>query len=78
MIITKNSFFILIFFIFASTGIFAQQSSAYNPIKAFDPGFLNSPGTAYRSGSGAPGPAYWQNESDYKIEAKSLSEGNHN
>jgi hypothetical protein len=41
----------------------------YDPQQVFDPTFLDSPGTAYRSGTGAPGPMYWQNRSDYKIEA---------
>lgn len=47
---------------------FAQQSK-YDAHKLFDPNFLNQPGTIYRSGSGQPGPAYWQNRADYKISA---------
>ncbi len=53
-------------FIFAAT-INAQKKDKYNPYQTFDPNFLSSPGTIYRSGSGAPGPAYWKNEADYKI-----------
>ena len=49
---------------------FAQESSTYNPHETFDPGFLNQSGTVYRSGSGRPGPAYWQNRADYKITAE--------
>ena len=45
---------------------FAQGQ--YDPHQTFDPTFLSAPGTAYRSGSGAPGPHYWQNESDYHIQ----------
>lgn len=47
----------------------AQENSNYNPHKVFDPTFLNQPGTAYRSGSGAPGPDYWQNSASYKLSA---------
>ncbi len=45
------------------------QESKYDAHKVFDPNFLNQPGTIYRSGSGQPGPAYWQNRADYKINA---------
>ena len=47
----------------------AQGVEHYNPRKAFDPGFLNEPGTAFRSASGKPGPEYWQNRADYTIAA---------
>ena len=46
----------------------AQEQSVYDPLQAFDPTFMSEPGTAYRSGSGAPGPMYWQNRADYKID----------
>ena len=45
----------------------APAHAQYDPRQAFDPSFLSAPGTVYRSGSGAPGPRYWQNESDYRI-----------
>ncbi len=51
----------------AAEAAVAQQH--YDPRKVFDATFLSSPGTAYRSGSGAPGPRYWQNEADYRIRA---------
>ncbi|HTY37649.1 MAG TPA: M1 family metallopeptidase [Bacteroidota bacterium] len=54
----------------SSMTTFAQELSTYNPHETFDPGFLNQPGTVYRSGSGRPGPAYWQNRADYKITAE--------
>jgi hypothetical protein len=44
-----------------------KAQSGYDPHQAFDPNFLNEPGQPYRSGSGAPGPMYWQNRADYKI-----------
>lgn len=43
--------------------------SKYDNRDAFNPLFNFMPGTAYRSGSGAPGPMYWQNRADYKINA---------
>jgi hypothetical protein len=48
----------------------AQLTGKYDQHKVWDPAFLNQPGTAYRSGSGAPGPDYWQNEASYKISVK--------
>jgi len=58
-------------------GLYAQTTepgglptSRYDPHALFDPSFLSAPGTVYRSGSGAPGPAYWQNRADYTIHAR--------
>ncbi len=66
----KLKFFFFSLFILQLSGIsFSQQQSKYNPYQTFDPNFLSSPGTIYRSGSGAPGPAYWTNEADYVIHA---------
>src|SRR5690348_17266736 len=44
---------------------FAQ--STYNAKEAFNPQFYPYPGNDYRSASGEPGPKYWQNRADYKI-----------
>jgi hypothetical protein len=41
----------------------------YDPRVAFAPLTLPEPVNAYRSGNGAPGPAYWQNEADYEMHA---------
>ncbi|HVC47266.1 MAG TPA: M1 family metallopeptidase [Terracidiphilus sp.] len=41
----------------------------YDPRIAFAPLTLPQPVNAYRSGNGAPGPAYWQNEADYGMHA---------
>src|SRR6187399_2387892 len=51
--------------------VFSQTTttSNYDQHKAFDPLFYPSNGNEYRSASGAPGPAYWQNRADYKITA---------
>ena len=43
--------------------------SKYDNRDAFNPLFNFMPGTAFRSGTGAPGPMYWQNKADYKINA---------
>ena len=47
----------------------AQTKSVYSYLEAFGPGFYTSDGTAYRSASGKPGPAYWQNAASYTIKA---------
>ena len=44
--------------------------SKYDNRDAFNPLFNFMPGTAFRSGTGAPGPMYWQNRADYKINIK--------
>jgi hypothetical protein len=44
---------------------FAQ--SAYDAREAFNPQFYPYPGNDFRSASGEPGPKYWQNHADYKI-----------
>jgi hypothetical protein len=42
----------------------------YNPLETFAPLTLPQPVNRYRSGSGAPGPDYWQNRADYEIHAQ--------
>lgn len=46
-------------------GLFAQ--SKYDHREAFNPQFYPYPGNDFRSASGEPGPKYWQNRADYKI-----------
>ena len=46
--------------------VFAQESK-YDHREAFNPLFYPQTGNDYRSGSGEPGPKYWQNQADYKI-----------
>ncbi len=53
--------------ILLAPSVFSQQG--YNPRKVFDPMFDINTGTSYRSASGQPGPDYWQNTADYKINA---------
>jgi hypothetical protein len=43
------------------------QESKYNNHETFDPLFYSQSGNDYRSASGEPGPKYWQNRADYKI-----------
>jgi Peptidase family M1 domain len=42
----------------------------YKPLETFAPLTLPQPVNRYRSGSGAPGPDYWQNRADYEIHAQ--------
>jgi hypothetical protein len=44
---------------------FAQSN--YDAKEAFNPQFYPYPGNDFRSASGEPGPKYWQNRADYKI-----------
>ena len=48
---------------------YAQQPSKYDNKEAFYPQFYPYPGNEFRSASGEPGPKYWQNRADYKINA---------
>lgn len=56
---------VALFLLSTSFGIFAQ--SVYDAKEAFNPQFYPYPGNEYRSASGEPGPSYWQNRADYKI-----------
>ncbi len=53
------------------SSVYSQTDSAshYDQHLAFGPFFYPSNGNEYRSASGQPGPAYWQNRVDYKIVA---------
>src|SRR5882672_11413282 len=52
---------------FLLTVLSFAQSSSYDAKEAFNPQFYPYPGNEYRSASGEPGPKYWQNRADYKI-----------
>jgi hypothetical protein len=58
--------FVFSLFIILMTVISFAQSN-YNAKEAFNPQFYPYPGNEFRSASGEPGPKYWQNKSDYKI-----------
>jgi hypothetical protein len=70
----KKFFAVAAGMIFLMTG-FAQESK-YDNREAFHPQFYPYPGNDYRSASGEPGPKYWQNKADYKINA-TLDTGSH-
>jgi len=52
------------------------QVTKYDNKEAFYPQFYPYSGNDYRSASGEPGPKYWQNRADYKINA-TLDTGSH-
>ncbi|NJX17157.1 M1 family peptidase, partial [Tamlana crocina] len=65
------------FFILFSAGVFAQETEQQTEQR--EGGHINenkfrqlyqefSTPNQYRTGSGAPGPAYYQNEADYKMD----------
>lgn len=58
---------IAIFVSFAQEQV--KQSSIYDQREAFNPQFYPYPGNDFRSASGEPGPRYWQNHANYKINA---------
>jgi hypothetical protein len=45
------------------------QQSGYNPFETFAPFVYPQPANAFRTGSGKPGPLFWQNRADYQIKA---------
>ena len=47
--------------------LIVSAQSNYDHRKAFDPNFYPQTANDYRSASGQPGPKYWQNRADYKI-----------
>ncbi|WP_182995335.1 M1 family metallopeptidase [Pelobium manganitolerans] len=58
--------------------VYAQTpapANNYDYTEAFAPFFYTQNGNSYRSASGKPGPAYWQNSADYQLKAK-LDEAN--
>jgi hypothetical protein len=60
---------IIAFIILLSLSSFAQvaEKSNYDAHILFHPLFNFQPGNEYRTGGGSPGPRYWQNRADYKI-----------
>jgi len=64
---------IFLFVILCGSGLLslngnAQTQSKYDQHEAFAPLFYPSNGDDIRSASGVPGPKYWQNSPDYKID----------
>lgn len=52
-----------------SLGTVAQTNSVYDQHETFAPLFYPAFGDEVRAADGTPGPRYWQNRADYKIEA---------
>jgi len=48
----------------------STPTSVYDQHEAFAPFFYPSYGDEFRSAAGSPGPRYWQNRADYKIDAR--------
>ncbi|MCE7042221.1 M1 family metallopeptidase [Dyadobacter sp. CY312] len=69
MKISKIRFGIVALCCLSFSGVFAQEAkkAQYDAHVLFHPLFNFQPGSEYRTGSGAPGPKYWQNRADYKI-----------
>lgn len=65
--------FTLLFCVNASA---QKEEPKYDNRDAFNPLFNYQPGTVYRSGTGKPGPMYWQNNADYVINATLSEEKN--
>lgn len=53
----------------ALAGSLGAAASTFDPREAFAPFAYPQPATAYRSGSGMPGPLFWQNRADYDLAA---------
>lgn len=73
--IFRTGFLLLIFFLVnkflpaQSAGASTDTASAFRSAELFAPVFYTSPGNERHAPDGAPGPAYWQNRSDYRINA---------
>lgn len=61
------SFFSLVIVVSSFAQASTETKSVYDHREAFNPQFYPYPGSDFRSGSGEPGPRYWQNRADYKI-----------
>lgn len=53
--------------LFASAAVAADAN--YNPLQTFAPFDYPQPVNSYRAANGMPGPDYWQNRADYRIDA---------
>ncbi len=65
VILNMNKFLLSVTALIFTSVVFAQTN--YNHREAFNPIFYPQSGNDYRSASGEPGPKYWQNKADYKI-----------
>jgi hypothetical protein len=53
----------------AMAGALGATAAKFDPRETFAPFAYPQPATAYRSGSGMPGPLFWQNRADYDLAA---------
>lgn len=60
----------LSFFVSTTHAQSPDPSSTFDPHAAWSPEVLAHSADSYRTGSGHPGPDYWQNRADYTIEAR--------
>ena len=58
----------VVLFLLQGLVLLAFGQDKFDHRKAFDPQFYPYPGNDYRSASGEPGPKYWQNRADYRID----------
>ena len=70
----RNAVLALASMVFAAPAALAQApdvhgGGGFDPLALFAPLQLPQPASALRSGSGQPGPLYWQNRADYDIHA---------
>lgn len=69
-----RSLYIALSALLLQTAAVAQTTDKPKPVydahALFNPLFYTQYGNEYRAGNGEPGPAYWQNRADYKIEAR--------
>lgn len=69
----RNAVLALVSMVVAAPMALAQPPDVdggdFDPLALFAPLQLPRPANAYRSGSGQPGPLYWQNRADYDIQA---------
>ena len=68
-----NAFFVFTLFSFK---ILSAQVSVFDQRQAFNPEFYPNYGNDIRTAAGTPGPKYWQNTADYKINV-TLDDSNH-
>jgi len=52
------------------TDVVSVSGSNYDYHDAFGPSFYTKNGNEYRAANGEPGPKYWQNRADYKLDAR--------
>src|SRR5699024_6780481 len=60
---------LLLFPIFSFAQKSGHPNSNFDKHQAFSPLFFNEMANSFHSATGEPGPDYWQNSADYKIEA---------